>query len=42
MEDYEAVLEACKHCEWVGASLYNASGHVKYGEQSINDTIVAA
>jgi putative ABC transport system permease protein len=20
MEDYEAVLEACKHCEWVGAA----------------------
>ncbi len=40
MEDYEAVLEACKHCEWVGASLYNTTGHVKYGEQSISDTIV--
>ena len=33
MEDYEAVLEACKHCEWVGAALRNDSGHVKYGEQ---------
>ena len=31
MEDYQAVLEACKHCEWVGASLYNTTGHVKYG-----------
>jgi putative ABC transport system permease protein len=40
MEDYEAVLEACKHCEWVGAALRNDSGHVKYGEQSINDTTV--
>ena len=40
MEDYQAVLEACKHCEWVGASLYNTTGHVKYGEQSISDTIV--
>src|ERR1700687_6292882 len=30
MEDYEAVLEACKHCEWGGASLRNESGHVKY------------
>src|SRR5258708_7715545 len=40
MEDYEAVLEACKHCEWVGAALRNDSGHVKYGEQSISDTIV--
>src|SRR5450756_554639 len=40
MEDYEAVLEACKHCEWVGAALRNESGHVKYGEQSISDAIV--
>jgi len=40
MEDYEAVLEACKHCEWVGASLRNDSGKVKYGEQSISDTVV--
>src|SRR5260370_6131876 len=40
MEDYQAVLEACKHCEWVGAALRNDSGHVKYGEQSISDTIV--
>jgi putative ABC transport system permease protein len=40
MEDYEAVLQACKHCEWVGAALRNDSGHVKYGEQSISDTTV--
>ncbi len=40
MEDYAAVLEACKHCEWVGASLRNDSGHVKYGQQSIADTQV--
>jgi putative ABC transport system permease protein len=40
LEDYQAVLAACKHCEWVGASLYNTNGHVKYGEQSISDTIV--
>jgi putative ABC transport system permease protein len=40
MEDYEAVLEACKHCEWVGAALRNDSGHVKYAEQSIADTTV--
>jgi putative ABC transport system permease protein len=38
MEDYQAVLDACKHCEWVGAALRNESGHVKYGEQSISDT----
>jgi putative ABC transport system permease protein len=40
MEDYEAVLGACKHCEWVGAALRNDSGHVKYAEQSIADTTV--
>jgi putative ABC transport system permease protein len=40
LEDYQAVLEACKHCEWVGASINNSSGHVKYGEQSISDTLV--
>lgn len=40
MEDYQAVLEACRHCVNVGAVVRNASGHVKYGEQSINDTIV--
>src|ERR1035437_10309861 len=39
-EDYQAVLEACRHCEWVGAALSNESGHVKYGEQSITDTWV--
>src|SRR3977135_2428814 len=32
MEDYQAVLDACQHCEWVGASLRNDSGKVKYGE----------
>jgi putative ABC transport system permease protein len=40
MEDYAAVLDACKHCEWVGASINNPSGHVKYAEQSISDTNV--
>ena|ERR1700756_3729346 len=40
LEDYEAVLEACKHCLYVGASLRNLNGHVKFGEQSIADTWV--
>src|SRR5215467_6429528 len=40
MEDYQAVLDSCRHCEWVGASLRNESGHVKYAEQSIADTLV--
>jgi putative ABC transport system permease protein len=40
MDDYQAVQEACKHCEWVGAALRNDVGKVRYGEQAINDTIV--
>src|SRR5258708_23867532 len=40
MEDYQAVVEACEHCLNVGAVLRNGSGHVKYAEQSISDTIV--
>ncbi len=40
LEDYKAVLEACKQCQYVGASLRNLSGHVKYGLQSISDTWV--
>src|SRR5215467_6862704 len=40
MEDYEADKEACGHCEWVGAALRNDSGHVRYAEQQINDTVV--
>ena len=40
LEDYEAVLEACRHCTMVGASITNTSGHVKYGEQSLSDSWV--
>jgi putative ABC transport system permease protein len=40
MEDYQAVLEACRHCDYVGAALRNSNGHVKYAEQSINDSTV--
>lgn len=40
MDDYRAVVDACKHCEYVGASLRNGNGHVKYAEQSISDTTV--
>jgi len=40
MEDYQAVLNSCRHCDYVGATLRNASGHVKYAEQSISDTTV--
>jgi putative ABC transport system permease protein len=40
MEDYQTVLDACGHCDYVGATLRNATGHVKYAEQSISDTTV--
>jgi putative ABC transport system permease protein len=40
LEDYQAVLDACRHCEYVGAALRNSTGHVKYAEQSISDTTV--
>jgi putative ABC transport system permease protein len=39
LEDYEAVLESCRHCELVGGRLWG-SGQVKHGEQSISDTTV--
>jgi MacB-like periplasmic core domain len=34
LDDYQEVLETCKHCLYVRASLRNLSGPVKYGEQS--------
>src|SRR5215475_11834593 len=40
MDYYQAVLEACKHCAWVGAALRNQTGHVKYAEQSISESTV--
>jgi putative ABC transport system permease protein len=39
LEDYEAVQEACRHCDYVGA-LMSGSGKVKHEEQSINDTTI--
>ena len=39
-EDYQAVAEACKHCELVAVSTRNETGRVKYAEQSISDTMV--
>jgi len=38
LEDYEAVLEGCRHCSYVGASALNSNGHVRYGEESTTDT----
>jgi putative ABC transport system permease protein len=40
MEDYQAVTEACRHCELVAASTRDEGGKVKYNEQSISDTTV--
>jgi putative ABC transport system permease protein len=40
MDDYRAVREGCKLCAYVGAYARNNTGHVKYGEQSLSDTIV--
>jgi putative ABC transport system permease protein len=40
MEDYQAVVDACHHCELIGASTRNDTGHVKYNEQSISDTTI--
>jgi putative ABC transport system permease protein len=40
MDDYQAVRDACKHCEWIGAALRNDVGRARYGEQQINDTTV--
>ena len=40
LEDYEAVLAGCTHCKYVGASIYNFTGKVKYGDQSSSDTLV--
>ncbi len=40
MDDYRAVREGCRLCAYVGAYARNNTGHVKYGEQSLSDTIV--
>jgi len=37
MDEYQTVLEGCRHCEYVGA-LMQGAGKVKHNEQSINDT----
>jgi putative ABC transport system permease protein len=40
MDDYRAVREGCRLCAYVGAYARNESGHVKYGEQALSDTMV--
>jgi len=39
LEDYQAVLEACRHCDYIGA-MARGSGRVKHNEQSISDTTI--
>ncbi|HEX3821117.1 MAG TPA: ABC transporter permease, partial [Candidatus Sulfotelmatobacter sp.] len=39
LEDYQAVKDACTHCDYVGA-LMQSSSRVKHNEQSIDDTNV--
>jgi putative ABC transport system permease protein len=39
-EDYEAVLAGCTNCKYVGASINNLNGKVKYSDQSSSDTMV--
>ncbi|HTW59426.1 MAG TPA: ABC transporter permease [Terriglobales bacterium] len=39
LEDYEAVRDACRHCDYVGA-LMQGTGKVKHEEQSIEDTTI--
>jgi putative ABC transport system permease protein len=38
MDEYAAVQEGCKHCAFVGASVLNSNGHVRYAEDSTPDT----
>ena len=40
MDDYRAVAETCKQCSYVGASITNSSGHVRYQDQASSDTMV--
>jgi putative ABC transport system permease protein len=39
LDDYEAVRDACHHCDHVGA-LMRGTGRVKHNEQSISDTTI--
>ena len=39
LEDYQAVKEACGHCDYVGAMM-SSNSRVKHNEQSIDDTNV--
>ncbi len=38
IDDYQALVEGCKHCAYVGASTLYSNGHVRWGEESTTDT----
>jgi len=40
MDDYRAVREGCKLCAYVGAYARGNSGHVRYNEHALTDTMV--
>jgi len=40
LEDYQAVVEGCVKCRYVGASTMNANGHVAYAEHQTSDSWV--
>src|SRR5450631_3313760 len=39
MDDYRAVREGCKLCAYVGAYDRNNTGHLKYNERALTDTM---
>lgn len=40
MDDYRAVREGCKMCAYVGAYARNNTGHLKYNERALTDSMV--
>jgi putative ABC transport system permease protein len=38
LDDYQAVLEGCRHCAYIGASVINSNGHVRFADESSSDT----
>ncbi len=42
LDDYQAILESCRSCAALGATVSNFNGHVNYGEQQVTDVRVRA
>lgn len=38
IDDYHAIQQACRHCEYVGASAATGNGHVSFENESFSDT----